>query len=326
MERIPSTPPTIPPLPPDAIRPLFSVMIPVYNCIKYIPEVLQSVMDQDMGAATMQIEVVDDASGDGDIATLVQTIGKGRIHYYRQPVNVGSIRNFETCINRAKGTLIHILHGDDRLKKGFYKKISSLFSKFPEVGAAFCSYSFIDENGTTTHIQAPESTEDCILKNWLFKIAEKQRIQYVSIVVKREVYEKLGSFYGTNYGEDWEMWVRIARSYQFAYTPDVYAEYRGHFGSLSWQKIIEGKNILDVSHAMELIKHHLPEKSRQKTIKKAKEHCAYFSIGMANAIWRETHDKSLAQIQIKHAWIFSKNFFVFYKIFKFYVKTTFRIF
>jgi len=30
------------------------------------------------------------------------------------------------------------------------------------------------------------------------------------MVVKREVYEKLGGFYGVEYGEDWEMWVRIA--------------------------------------------------------------------------------------------------------------------
>ena len=112
------SPPIIKPYPDVPGRPKWSVMIPAYNCAHLLPETLESILQQDPGPEHMQIMVVDDASTDADIEALVQQIGKGRISFYRQPHNVGSLRNFETCINMASGHLVHILHGDDRVKKG----------------------------------------------------------------------------------------------------------------------------------------------------------------------------------------------------------------
>ncbi|WP_157578920.1 glycosyltransferase family 2 protein, partial [Pontibacter roseus] len=105
MERIPTSPPIIPPLDPSEERPLWSVMIPVYNCSQFLVYTLESVLEQGIPVEQMQIEVVDDASTDADVEKIVQEVGKGRISYYRQPQNVGSLRNFETCINHAKGHL-----------------------------------------------------------------------------------------------------------------------------------------------------------------------------------------------------------------------------
>src|SRR3954469_12878802 len=130
-DRIPKTPPIIKPIEYNGERPVWSIMIPVYNCFPYLRETLESVLVQDEGPQKMQIEVIDDCSIDGDIEALVQEIGKGRIGYFRQEVNKGSLRNFETCINRAKGKWIHLLHGDDLMEPGFYKEIDSLFNKYP---------------------------------------------------------------------------------------------------------------------------------------------------------------------------------------------------
>jgi hypothetical protein len=33
---------------------------------------------------------------------------------------VGHIKNFETCLQRAQGSLVHLLHGDDYVLDGFY--------------------------------------------------------------------------------------------------------------------------------------------------------------------------------------------------------------
>ena len=325
MERIPSSPPIITPLPANEQRPLLSVMIPVYNCAQFLPIVLESVLSQDMGAALMQIEVVDDASTDADVAAIVQQLGKGRVSYYRQPENVGSLRNFETCINRSRGQLVHLLHGDDRVKAGFYKKLSALFEQYPEAGAAFCNYCFIDDTGKITHGHPPEAKEAGILKDWLPRIAELQRIQYVTIVVRRQVYEKLGSFYGMAYGEDWEMWVRIARYYPIAYTPEILAEYRLHSGSISWQKSINGQSIKDLIHAITLIQEHLPEEDKKRVIGNAKKHCAYFSICIANNIWHDSHDRSAAQNQIKITLELCKEPKLYYHILKLYIKIVLRM-
>ena len=96
-------PPKIAPLPDQAKRPVWSVMIPTYNCSRFLKETIESVLDQDFGKDLMQIEVIDDCSTDEDVEAIVNQIGAGRISFYRQPENVGSLRNFETCINRAQG-------------------------------------------------------------------------------------------------------------------------------------------------------------------------------------------------------------------------------
>ena len=128
MIRTPTSPSAIAALSPSVKRPLWSVMIPAYNCSSYLRDAIKSVLAQDPGAEKMQIEVIDDCSTDEDVAALVAEIGKGRIGFFRQEKNVGSLRNFETCLNRSEGVLIHLLHGDDLVKPGFYREIEKLFA------------------------------------------------------------------------------------------------------------------------------------------------------------------------------------------------------
>jgi len=210
INRIPDSPPVILSLPAGINRPLWSIMIPIYNGAIYLREAIESVLIQDMGIDKMQIEVVDDCSTDADVKGIVEEVGKGRVSYYRQEQNIGSLRNFETCINRSKGYYIHLLHCDDKVKDGFYETMTTLFTSFPEAAAAFCAHDSIDAVGKVYSISEPEANEPCILPDLLFTLAVRQPIQYVSMVVKREIYEALGAFYGVTYGEDWEMWARIA--------------------------------------------------------------------------------------------------------------------
>ncbi len=297
------------------------MMIPVYNCAEFLPETLESVLQQQLPEEVMQIEVIDDCSTDANVEAIVNQIGKGRIKYFRQPRNVGSLRNFETCINRAQGELVHLLHGDDRLRKGFYQKMGQLFEQHPQAGAAFCRFSYMDESGHIDYVQPCEMKQDGILDNWLLRIAERQRIQYASIVVKREVYEKLGSFYGITYGEDWEMWVRIAKHYPVAYTPEVLADYRKHLSSISGQKFLNGQYLMDIAHAMKHIQEHLPENERKAVLEKSRYAYAHYGVSVANRIWHATHNKQNVKSHIKHTLVMHNGSFKLYlKILKVYLK------
>ena len=60
-----------------AHRPLWSVMIPAYNCYNTLGETISSVLVQDPGKDQMQIEVIDDGSTDGNVKELVERIGGG---------------------------------------------------------------------------------------------------------------------------------------------------------------------------------------------------------------------------------------------------------
>lgn len=274
-------------------------MIPVYNCAGYLEEAIRSVLQQDPGADLMQIEVVDDDSTDADVESLVAALGKGRVSYFKQSHNVGSLRNFETCINRAVGKYVHLLHGDDRVKPGYYLKIALLFEQFPEAGAAYTAWNNIDSTGAFTHFSRTESNQPCILDNWLYRLAECPRIQYVAITVKRSVYEHLGSFYGVTYGEDWEMWARIAKHYPTAYTPEIFAEYRQHQDSITWQSYLTGQNIRDIAKVTSTIGNYLPLRDQQRMIKSARKNYVYWLLGNTYNFWHAEKNKYIAYRQMR---------------------------
>ncbi|MEO8568938.1 MAG: glycosyltransferase [Ginsengibacter sp.] len=278
-ERIPKAPPEILPVSNIEDRPLFSVMIPSYNCIHYLKQTLETVLAQDPGKDLMQIEVVDDCSTDGDVAALVNQLGKGRVSFFQQSQNRGSLRNFETCLNRAKGYYVHLLHGDDLVKPGFYEEIKSLFNKYPEIGSAITNYNWVDENEIQSDSSLDLLLTSGVLDNWLYKIASRQMLQAPAVVVKRSVYEKIGGFFAVHYGEDWEMWIRIASQYKVAYSPKCLATYRdGHNSNISTKSILSGENFRDLSTVIDIVKNYIPESKRKSIRHLAKKN---FSISYA---------------------------------------------
>lgn len=320
MNRILLSPPIIQPVSQPGHRPKWSVMVPAYNCAGFLRSTLESILLQDMGEAEMQIEVVDDASTDADVALLVQEIGKGRIKYFRQPQNVGSLRNFETCLNRARGHLIHLLHGDDQVRPGYYKKMQELLESYPEAAAAFCRFHYIDDKGEPLYNHNAEAETDGILDNWLVRLGQRQRIQYCAITVKREVYEKLGGFYGVTYGEDWEMWMRIARHYAMAYTPEVLAEYRIHAQSITGQAFTSAKNLKDLQWVINVSQQHLPETERQEVRNTAMKFYAHYALRVANRLWHSSYNRHGALAQIKEALRMHQDPLLYWKILKLYTK------
>ena len=309
MERIPAEPPVVSPVSDDLPRPLWSVMIPVYNCSKYIPEVLESVLQQALAPDQMQIEVIDDCSTDANVEKIVKELGQGRVSYYRQPQNVGSLRNFETCIRRSRGHYVHLLHGDDRVRNGFYGEIDKLFTRFPEAGAAFTAYDNIKEDGTRFEGScAREADKACILKDWLYKLAERPRLQYVCVVVKRHVYEKLGTFYIAHYGEDWEMWARIAKHFPVAHSPETLAEYRLHSNSITGQSFLSGQNLRDIAKIIDKIINHLPEHDQKTYRKIARRNYAHYALRVALSLWFKTKNRQAVNIQIQEALKLHKDF------------------
>jgi glycosyltransferase involved in cell wall biosynthesis len=299
--RIPQSPPIIDPVSYVGQRPLWSVMIPAYNCSEFLAETITSVIQQAPSGQEMQIEVVDDASTDADIESLVYSVGKGRVSYYRQSENVGSLFNFQTCINRANGNLIHILHGDDKVKNGFYSSMTKLFNDFPSIAAGFCRYAYIDESGKFLFNQPVEKKTRGVLDNALIRLCERQKVQYVSMVVRREVYETVGSFYGVDYGEDWEMWTRIAEKYPIGYRPEVLAEYRMHTNSISGKSFSTAHNMECLEWVMNKNEFRIPEKHRSRVMRKCKRFYSHYAVLVAKTLWTNFSDKEGANQQIAAA-------------------------
>lgn len=254
------SPPTIEPVRDRSARPLWSVMIPTYECGDLLRRTLKSVLAQDPGRARMQVEVVDDASPADDPEAVVTEVGGGRVDYFRQSENRGHVGNFNTCLRRSRGQFIHLLHGDDWVRPGFYEAMERALETHPDIGAAFCRDIRADEASNWRSIARPLQKRSGVLSEWLDTIAEGQRLQPPAVVVRREVYERLGGFDPRirGYGEDWEMWVRIASRYPVFYEVEPLAVYRIRRDSLSGRSVPSGTHAADMRRVIELNREHLP--------------------------------------------------------------------
>lgn len=253
---------TILPVPANEPRPLWSVMIPTYNCSdQYLRETLASVLAQDPGPEVMQIEVVDDRSPDGAPTAIVEELGRGRITLYQQPTNLGHTRNYSSCLQRARGQFVHLLHQDDRVQDGFYRAMQQVLDAYPEVGAAFCRVIFMDEQGHWQSLTPLLQKENGVLPDALELIVTQQPLQPPAMVVRRAVYERLGGFDGrlASSAEDTEMWIRIASHYPIGYSVEPLALYRrAHKASLTSRVIRDGSNIRDCRQANAIYRTYLP--------------------------------------------------------------------
>jgi glycosyltransferase involved in cell wall biosynthesis len=101
------------------MQPLFTIGIPTYNRAALLREALQSALLQTY--EHIEVLVSDNASVDSTEA-VVQSFSDSRIRYFRQKSNIGSGRNFEYCVENARGRYFSWLQDDDIIFSDFVEK------------------------------------------------------------------------------------------------------------------------------------------------------------------------------------------------------------
>jgi GT2 family glycosyltransferase len=245
------------PVEPGVRRPLWSVMIPTFNCAGYLRETLQSVLLQDPGPDQMQIEVVDDASGDRP-EEVVAELGKGRVSFHRKPKGEGSYANFNTCIDRSAGHLVHILHGDDFVLPGFYRAIEGLEKAHPDTAFLASRTVYVDEAGRWTFLSPRLPSLETPSRDPAPLFYENP-MQFAGVVVRRSHYEEQGGFLtNLTHAADWDRWVRAIHLGLGIQTPQVLAAYRIFPQNASGRQRRLGKNLEAIRELMEIFEAEQP--------------------------------------------------------------------
>jgi hypothetical protein len=232
---------------------------------------------------------------------VVKELGGGRVTFFRQQQNVGHTANFATCLERSRGKLVHLLHGDDYVRNGFYQKMQSAFEQRPDIGAAFCRQIFMDERGHWQNISSLEQAASGILDSWLERLASEQRIMTPSIVVRRDVYEQLGGFDRRLVcSEDWEMWVRIAARYPIWYEVEPLAVYRMHGESNTGRHIRTAEDMRYTHAAIEMFQSYLPRNIAVDIVPRARQTYAISALDTAYAMFTK-RDSAAMRAQLREA-------------------------
>ena len=234
------------PVPVGSHRPTWSVMIPTYNRSKYLAQALESVLSQGFGSNDMQIEVVDNSSTQGDSEKVVHTIAPQRVSFYRQPQSVPISANWNTCIERARGHLVHILHDDDFVSEKFYHEMNEIAGRHTDCAFLASRSFFVDEDGMISGVsprlpqmEQPTHSIEPMLRTQLF--------QTPGVVIRRSFYERFGGFaLRLVYCADWEMWVRAVRFGGGVVHAQPLASYRLYGANDSGRLARSAENVRDV--------------------------------------------------------------------------------
>lgn len=201
--------PEISPIPSGTTRPRWSVMIPTYNCASYLRQTLESVLAQDPGAQAMQIEVLDDCSTQDDPKAVVESMAKGRVSFSRHAHNLGHVGNFNACVERSQGELVHLLHGDDYVLPGFYAAVGAVFDQHPGLSIVVTRAFFVDEKGEIDFLSPRLPHWEKAVTHDLGQMMYSNDVCTPAVVVRRSFYERHGGFMPSLiHSADWEMWLR----------------------------------------------------------------------------------------------------------------------
>jgi hypothetical protein len=253
-------PPKIAPVPEGVNRPTWSVMIPTYNCAKYLTKTLESVLEQDPGPEYMQIEVVDDCSTLDDPEKVVREVGKGRVVFHRNAKNSGYCTlNFNICVQRSIGHLVHILHGDDYVLPGFYNKILKMARCNLDCAFLTVRSFFVDEqdiiSGLTDRVLELEQGGKAYTR-----FMNAATLQFAGVVFRRNFFETHGGFMPSLvHCADWEIWVRGIANCGAVVAPDVLGSYRIFEGNDTSKLTSTGENLRDMARLILILNHFLPE-------------------------------------------------------------------
>lgn len=238
-------------------------MIPTYRGTRHLRVTLESVLAQAPSVSEMQIEVVDDGSPDTSTQELVTKLAGERVAFFQKPENQGLVANFNTCIERARGEYVHILHDDDAVLPGFYQTMGSVFGEDQSIGAAFSRFVAIDGHDRWCYVSPLLFQTSRVLDNPALQIARRNLVRTPSIVVRRAVYERIGGFNKRiSHTADWEMWVRIAAHFGIWYEDRPLALYREHAGSDTSHLARSGENLRQIRKAIDIFREYLPEAIR----------------------------------------------------------------
>ena len=199
-----------------------SAVIPTYNGTRYLLDAVQSAMAQTY--ELLEIIVVDDGSPEG-IETLLSPFFP-KVRYVRQE-NAGPAAARNLGISVAKGDLIAFLDDDDLWHPQKTAEQVRRMMENPGCALVYSYQELIDEEGRVIPNEAPAGfPSGSVYRDFL----KRNRIGTASVaMVRREALEVVGLFdENREYlcGEDYDLWLRIARNYEVIFCPGNLACYR----------------------------------------------------------------------------------------------------
>jgi len=215
------------------IAPEIDVIIPVYNGAQFLEEAVLSAVRQTLAPA--RILICDDGSTDEtpQIAQRLSQMFESVEHLRLAHGGVASARN--GGLRAATGEYVAFLDADDVWIPAKLRTQMDVFARADSrVGVVHCGYQLIDEHGDVIvkdYVAAPSKKGDIFRDILINDYAVSGSAS--AVVVWRALLDQIGLFdERLFYGEDADMWLRLAYVSHFDYAPEPLVALRIHGSSV----------------------------------------------------------------------------------------------
>ena len=187
-------------------KPVVSVIMPAYNCEKFIAKAIESVLVQNV---SLELIILNDCATDGTERVIQQYLSDQRIRYVKNDRNMGVARTRNEGVRMAMGEYVAFLDSDDWWEREKLSKQLALIKKEKKV---LCSTGreLVDINGNLTGREIP--VKETISYNMMLK---QNWINCSSVLLKRKVAEEFPMEHEDSH-EDYITWLKILQKYQYA--------------------------------------------------------------------------------------------------------------
>jgi len=212
--------------------PLISVVVPAFNSARYLPRALNSLFEQSY--SPLEIIVVDDGSTDDTVRCLEPF--RDRIRYiYQANRGLPGARNTGIC--NSQGDFVGFLDADDWWSPDKLALQAPLLIDNERVGMVHSDFRYFTED--TGQYSPSEGKGDELVGDCYQRLFERNWINVCTALVRKECFEKAGLFDETIIGglEDYDLWLRVSRQYEFAFVPKPLAVYFRHSTNMSSNRL-----------------------------------------------------------------------------------------
>ena len=127
-------------------KPLVSIGMPVYNGDRYLRQALDSLLAQDY--ENFELIISDNASTDRTPLICQEYAARSpNIHYYKNPHNLGSAKNFNRTFQLSSGKYFMWAAHDDLWEKTYISKCVAQLDQNPAAVLCCSEITFLNEEG-----------------------------------------------------------------------------------------------------------------------------------------------------------------------------------
>ncbi|MDY5578097.1 MAG: glycosyltransferase family 2 protein [Lachnospiraceae bacterium] len=187
-------------------KPQVSVIIPAFNCAKYISKSIDSALEQNV---SLEILVINDCSTDHLDEVMEKYKANPVVFYVKNEKNIGAAETRNRGVHLARGQYIAFLDGDDYWEHNKLKKQLKIMRNENYVLCTTARELMTPEGDLTGRVipVKEEITYDELLKH--------NSINCSSVVLQRDVAKEFPMHHADSH-EDYIMWLEILKKYKKA--------------------------------------------------------------------------------------------------------------